>query len=117
MATDEKQVQGTNNGDESIYDTEGETDVQGTNVLNENKGGWQLEDDRDDDAVEEEQMDYDQVEEEEDNEAEETDSENTYARRVIPFDVNMYAGRFTPLDKKITPHATSSPKGNTVIMI
>ena len=117
MATDKKQVQGTNNADDSIDDTEAETDVEGTNVLSNNKGGWQQEDQRDEDAVEEKQIDYDQVEEEEDNDIEETDSANTYFRRVIPFAVNTYAERVTPLDENITPHTTSSPKGNTVIMI
>ena len=95
-----KKVQDTNNSDESNDEIDVESDVQGENLLNENKGERQLENKRRNEALEqgedggdpeeEEEEDGDD-QEEEDNEAEETDSGTTYVRKVIPFEINTYA--------------------------
>ena len=65
-----------------------------------------MEDERDDEDAEGEQDDQDQ-QEEEDDEGGDTDSLKTYVKSTIRFDD----------DDERNPHATSSPKGNSTIML
>ena len=104
LVSGEKQLQETNNSDQSNDDSDARSE-EGGSVHNEDRGDRQVAVKSDDEAAEEEQDDQDE-EEEENDEGEDTQSVKTYVKNIIPFD-----------DDDRNPHANSSPKGNITILL